>query len=93
MEALPASDSARLDEAVKALADDPRPNGVSKLAGSPDLFRVRRGRYRVVFRIDATDRRVTVVRVAHRREVYRLREPMAAPYDVPASLRDFQRTD
>lgn len=54
-------------KAISALAEEPRPPRVKKLADS-SLWRIRVGHYRVVFAIDDKNRLVTVVRVARRRE-------------------------
>jgi mRNA interferase RelE/StbE len=62
---------ARILRRLTALADDPRPPGVIALAGADDLWRVRVGDYRIIYTIDGDRLVVTVVRVAHRREVYR----------------------
>jgi mRNA interferase RelE/StbE len=56
--------------AIDGLGDDPRPRGVTKLAGRDDL-RIRLGDYRVVYAVDDNKRFVLVARIAHRREVYR----------------------
>ena len=50
---------------------NPRPNGVVKLTGEPDLYRVRVGDYRVIYTVRDRVLLVLVVRIAHRREVYR----------------------
>lgn len=55
---------------IQALARDPRPHGSEKLSGD-DKYRLRHGDYRVVYEIDDARKKVTIVRVAHRREVYR----------------------
>jgi mRNA interferase RelE/StbE len=55
---------------VQSLAADPRPHGVEKLTGQ-ERYRVRQGEYRVLYEIDDASREVTVVKIAHRREVYR----------------------
>ncbi len=55
---------------ITALSDDPRPVGAKKLVGSAQ-YRIRIGDYRVVYDIEDTVLRVTVVRVAHRRNAYR----------------------
>lgn len=55
---------------ITGLARDPRPAGVEKLTGG-DRYRVRRGPYRVVYEVDDTERVVRIVKVGHRREVYR----------------------
>ena len=71
LEALPKSARARVDALIVSLADEPRPSGVKKLAGEDSLYRVRSGEYRVVYTIEDRVLLVLVVRVAHRREVYR----------------------
>ncbi len=61
---------ARVDRKILALADNPRPAGCKKLKGYKDLWRIRVGDMRVVYVIDDGAKLVSVVRVAHRREVY-----------------------
>jgi mRNA interferase RelE/StbE len=56
---------------ILGLADDPRPPGSEKLAGGEDRYRVRQGFYRIVYEIDDATRLVRVVKVGHRRDVYR----------------------
>ena len=56
---------------IRSLATEPRPPGSEKLAGPGDLFRVRQGHYRVIYAIDDAHRTVEVIKVGHRREVYR----------------------
>ena len=60
----------RLDEAIESLADDPRPPGCRKLAGTTDRYRVRVGDYRIVYRIHDGKVTVLVLVIGHRREVY-----------------------
>jgi len=67
---LPKKDLARVDRRIQALAETPRPQGVEKLTGA-DHYRIRQGDWRVVYEIDDHDRRVTVIKIGHRREVYR----------------------
>lgn len=55
---------------ISALAVDPRPPQAEKLVGH-DRYRVRQGVYRVVYWIDDRTRTVRVVKVGHRRDVYR----------------------
>jgi mRNA interferase RelE/StbE len=57
--------------AIQALANNPRPPGCRKLAGSKHDWRIRVGDYRVVYEIADAIRVVRVNRVRHRREVYR----------------------
>jgi mRNA interferase RelE/StbE len=70
LDKLPPRDFKAVLEAVKALADSPRPNGVEKLKGVP-LWRVRQGDYRIVYSINDIERMVIIVRIGHRREIYR----------------------
>ena len=60
----------RIRVAIDALAVNPRPAGVVKLAGRGD-YRARVGDYRIVYAVDDDERLVLVARIAHRREVYR----------------------
>ena len=61
----------RLKTAILALADDPRPPGCIQLVGGAGELRIRVGDYRVVYEIIDNELVVLVLRVAHRREVYR----------------------
>jgi mRNA interferase RelE/StbE len=61
----------RIDGHLGALADAPRPPGCKKLEGEANLYRVRVGEYRVVYRVDDRARTVDVVAIGHRRDVYR----------------------
>jgi mRNA interferase RelE/StbE len=56
---------------VDALAENPRPQGVRKLEGEEDLYRLRVGDCRVLYAIRDAALLVLVVRIADRREVYR----------------------
>ncbi len=64
-------DRQRIVASILALADEPRPIGCEKLAGNIDRYRIRVGRYRVVYSIADDDLVVLVVRVADRKDVYR----------------------
>ena len=64
-------DRQRIVARILALAKDPRPAGCEKLAGQSARYRVRVGRYRVVYSIADDQLRVLVVRVADRKDVYR----------------------
>ena len=56
---------------MKALAEDPKPPGCRKIAGSKNDWRIRIGEYRVIYEIDEHAEAVKVMRIRHRREVYR----------------------
>ena len=68
---LPKSVRAGIASAIEALADDPRAQGCEKIEGSDDLYRIRRGDYRVLYRIVDDILTVVVVRAMHRRDVYK----------------------
>ena len=70
IEAIPKKDRLRIVKRIQALADYPRPPACEKLSGE-DKFRVRQGSYRVVYSISDDERTLLVVKVGHRREVYR----------------------
>jgi mRNA interferase RelE/StbE len=56
--------------AIDGLAANPRPPGVKKLRGTRDLWRIRVGDYRVIYRVDDAKRLVDISHVRHRREAY-----------------------
>jgi mRNA interferase RelE/StbE len=60
----------RIISVLVELEQDPRPTGVEKIQGS-ELWRVREGDYRIVYFIDDNKKIITVVRIGHRRDVYR----------------------
>jgi mRNA interferase RelE/StbE len=61
----------RLVERIRSLGSEPRPHGCEKLSGPTELYRVRVGSYRIVYSIDDASSEVLVVKVGHRRDVYR----------------------
>lgn len=56
---------------IQELSDDPRPNGCKKLSGD-EKYRIRVGDYRILYEIEEEIVTVYVVKVAHRKEVYRM---------------------
>ena len=60
----------RILAAITALADDPRPVGCVKLAGQ-QAYRIRVGNYRVIYQIADAKLIIVIVKVGHRRDVYR----------------------
>jgi mRNA interferase RelE/StbE len=64
-------DRRRIVAKILALSDEPRPVGCEKLAGQSNRYRVRVGRYRVVYSVADAELVVLVVRVADRKDVYR----------------------
>ncbi len=64
-------DRRRIVKRIGQLADSPRPRGCEKLSGRTDLYRVRQGDFRIVYAVDDENRRVRIVKIGQRREVYR----------------------
>ena len=67
----PKRERQRIARKVAALADEPRPRGCEKLAAQGDRYRVRQGRYRIVYAVDDATLIVDVVKIGHRKEIYR----------------------
>ena len=66
----PKQDVKRIMQRIRLLADDPRPVGCEKLSGK-EFYRVRQGAYRIIYEIKDDRLIVLVVKVGHRRDVYR----------------------
>ena len=61
----------RIVNAIQSLAEQPRGASAEKLSGAKSRYRVRVGSFRVVYAVDDKRREVDVVKIGHRREVYR----------------------
>ncbi len=70
LEALPVKDRRRIVSKIGALLNNPRPMGCEKLSGR-EKYRLRQGAYRILYAIDDDRQFGTVVKVGHRRDVYR----------------------
>lgn len=70
LRAFPRQDVRRVLRRIRDLADEPRPHGCEKLSGK-ERYRVRQGVYRILYEIRDEELVVSVVKVGHRREVYR----------------------
>ena len=64
------SDRSHIVAKIYALRDDPRPSRCEKLTGQ-DRYRLRQGQFRILYVVDDAERVVTVVKIGHRRDVYR----------------------
>ncbi|MGH8605266.1 MAG: type II toxin-antitoxin system RelE family toxin [Gammaproteobacteria bacterium] len=62
---------ARVFQAVTALSHEPMPTGARKLSGAERLYRLRIGDYRIIHFVHGAERVIEIVRVRHRRDVYR----------------------
>jgi len=69
---LPRLDQRRIKASIDRLAVDPRPAGVKKLQGMREFLRLRSGNYRIIYTVEDDRRMVLIIRIGHRRDVYRL---------------------
>jgi mRNA interferase RelE/StbE len=67
---IPTKDLRKILERIETLARDPRPPGCEKLTGQ-NRFRIRQGRYRILYSIQDQELTIIVVRRAHRKNAYR----------------------
>ena len=69
-ESIPKKELNRILEKINSLSENPRPSGSQKLSGQ-ERYRVRQGRYRILYSIQDKELTVWVVKVGHRKDVYR----------------------
>jgi mRNA interferase RelE/StbE len=67
---IPKKDLRRIVKIIKLLAGNPRPQGCQKLSGQ-NRIRIRQGDYRIIYFVNDKDRIVDIVKIGHRREIYR----------------------
>ncbi len=67
---LPREQYVRVRDAIRKLAEEPRPDGSRKLAGRTG-WRIPVGSYRVIYEIDDPNHAITILHIGHRRDVYR----------------------
>ncbi|WP_252177483.1 type II toxin-antitoxin system RelE/ParE family toxin [Endozoicomonas sp. 4G] len=68
---LPKATVIKLVALAESLVNDPHPEGCRKLSGTEHTYRVRSGDYRIVYQVDNGQLIIEVVKVGHRKEVYR----------------------
>ena len=67
------ADQIRVLRAIQNLAKEPRPPGTRRLRGYEDVYRIRVGTYRILYSIESGRLLIIVLKVGHRRDVYRER--------------------
>ena len=67
---IPKKDLVKILERIEALAEDPRPPGCEKLSGQ-QKYRLRQGRYRILYSVQDDELTIWVVKVGHRKDIYR----------------------
>jgi mRNA interferase RelE/StbE len=70
IENIPRKDRLRIIQKIQGLANNPRPQGCEKLTGE-NRYRVRQGIYRIVYAVSDGELHLVVVKVGHRRDVYK----------------------
>jgi mRNA interferase RelE/StbE len=70
LEKIQKQDLKRIISRIEALADDPRPPGVEKISGL-DRYRIRQGDYRIIYSIQDKELTIWIVKIGHRRDIYR----------------------
>ena len=70
LESIPKNDLTKILKRIEMLGDDPRPSGCEKLTGE-ERYRLRQGKYRILYSIQDDELTVWVVKVGHRKDVYR----------------------
>jgi len=68
---LPEEDQRRVARAVLALAKEPHPRGSRKLSGYDDVYRIRVGRYRVLYSVFERRLVIIILKIGHRKGIYR----------------------
>ncbi len=67
---LPKESYVRIRDAIRLLAEEPRPSGSKRLTGRAG-WQIRVGSYRVIYEIDDPNHLITILHVGHRRDIYR----------------------
>ena len=67
---IPKNDLKKILERIQGLEEDPRPTGCEKLTGQ-GRYRLRQGRYRIVYSIQEDELSIWIVKVGHRKNIYR----------------------
>ena len=67
---IPNKDLVKILERIEALAENPRPPGCEKFSGQ-QKYRLRQGRYRILYSVQDDELTIWVVKVGHRKDIYR----------------------
>lgn len=68
---IPAHEQKRVLDAILGLAAEPFPLGTRKLSGHDDVFRIRVGNYRIIYSVESQRVVIVVLKVGHRKDMYR----------------------
>jgi mRNA interferase RelE/StbE len=68
---IPHNDVKKIREKIEKLKKEPLPHGSEKLEGNQGLYRIRSRDYRVIYQIFSKKLIILIVKIGHRREIYR----------------------
>ncbi len=68
---IPANELFKIKESIESLKKNPKPTGSKKLKGIKNLYRLRKGVYRIIYKIEEKEIIIIIVSVRHRKDVYR----------------------
>jgi mRNA interferase RelE/StbE len=71
MEKIPKRELIKINEKIDELSSNPRPEGMKKIQGDENLYRIRSGNYRVIYRIFDKKIEISIVDVDHRKDIYK----------------------
>ena len=71
LDRIPNANIEKIVNIFKELPHNPFPKGAKKLSGNTSLYRIRQGKYRIIYTVDHLQGQVRIILVAHRREAYR----------------------
>ena len=71
LKSIPRADVIKIRDCIRDLEKEPRPSGIEKLADADNLYRVRQGKYRIIYEIHDTKLVIIVVAIGHRKEIYK----------------------
>ena len=67
---IPKKDLSKIIKTIEMLSIDPYPQGCRKISGEDDVYRVRKGNYRVLYEINGNELIIIVLKIGHRKNVY-----------------------
>ncbi len=68
---IPKKDLSKIIDSVKSLSINPYPDGCRKLEGEENIYRIRQGTYRIIYEIHKNILSILVLKIGHRKDIYR----------------------
>ncbi|MEW6237944.1 MAG: type II toxin-antitoxin system RelE/ParE family toxin [Candidatus Omnitrophota bacterium] len=67
---IPKENRKKIRQTIKNLSQNPRPNGIVKLAGKENYYRIRVNKYRIIYSITDKQLNILIVKISHRKNAY-----------------------